>query len=74
MLAPNWEIHNPEKNTIVNYFADRQHTELILKKLEKRIELGGFYCKNCKGYKKLFTYKKVFKKQGFWSFNKDVKY
>ena len=26
ILAPNWEDHDAEKNLIVNYFADRQHT------------------------------------------------
>ena len=38
MLAPNWEDHNAEKNPIVNYFADRQHTELLLKKIEKKLQ------------------------------------
>ena len=33
MLALNWEDHNAEKNTIINYFADRQHTEKILKNI-----------------------------------------
>ena len=34
MLAPNWEDHDAEKNPIVNCFADRQHTELAIKKLK----------------------------------------
>ena len=38
MLAPNWEDHNLETNHIINYFADRQHTELILKKIESKIK------------------------------------
>ena len=37
MLAPNWEDHDLETNPIINYFADRQHTELILKKVENKI-------------------------------------
>ena len=74
MFAPNWEDHDAGKNSIVNYFADRQHTEIILRKIEKTIELHCFYCKNCEDCKKLFTYKEVFKQQGFWSFNKDIKY
>ena len=36
MLAPNWEDHDAEKNPIVNFFADRQHTELLLKEIEKK--------------------------------------
>ena len=38
MLAPNWEDHDLETNPIVNYFADRQHTELILKKLKVKLK------------------------------------
>ena len=34
MVAPNWEDHNLETNPFTNYFAERQHTELILKKVE----------------------------------------
>ena len=55
MLAPNWEDHDAEKNTKVNYFADRQHTEIILRKIEKTIERHCFYSKNCEDCKKLFT-------------------
>ena len=32
MLASNWEDHDAKTNPIINYFADRQHTELTLKK------------------------------------------
>ena len=38
MLAPNLEDHDLETNPIINYFADRQHTELILKKIESKIK------------------------------------
>ena len=38
MLAPNWEDHDLETNPIINYFADRQHAELILKKVENKIK------------------------------------
>ena len=38
MLAPNWEDHDLESNPIINYFADRQRTELILKKIESKIK------------------------------------
>ena len=36
MLAPNWAGHDIETNTIVNYFTDREYTELILRKIEKK--------------------------------------
>ena len=67
MLAPNWKDHDIETNRIVNYFADRQHTELILKKIEKKIETWCFYCKECENCNKLFQYREVFKQQGFWT-------
>ena len=38
MLAPNWEDLDLETNPIINYLADRQHTELILKKVENKIK------------------------------------
>ena len=38
MLAPNWEDHDLESNPIINYFADREHTQLILKKIENKIK------------------------------------
>ena len=38
MLAPNWEDHDLETNLIINHFADRQHTELILAKVENKIK------------------------------------
>ena len=48
MLAPNWgKDHNAETNPIINYFADRQHTELILRKIEEKIKACCFYCNEC---------------------------
>ena len=73
MLAPNWGDHDAEKNPIVNYFADRQHTELSLKKIEKKIIESCFYCRNCENCTKLFPYNKVFKQQGFGSFSRYLK-
>ena len=32
MIAPNWEDLDAKANPIINYFADRQHTEVIIKK------------------------------------------
>ena len=74
MLAPNWSGHDIETNPIVNYFADRQHTELILRKIEKKIETRCFYCKKCENCNRIFQYKEVFKQQVFWTFNSEIKY
>ena len=38
MIAPNWEDPDLETNPIINYFADKNHTELILKKIEDKIK------------------------------------
>ena len=73
MLALNWEDHDAKTNPIINYFADRQHTELTLKKIEMKIIKTCFYCKNCKNCTKLSNYKKVFKEQDFWTFNKHIR-
>ena len=73
MLAPNWEDHNLETNPIVNFFADRRHTELILKKIESKIKKNCFYCKICGDCNKLEEFRKVFKQHGFWTFNKKIK-
>ena len=74
MLAPNWEDHDFETNPIINYFADRQHTELILAKVENKIKKKNcFYCKMCNDCNKLEEHRKVFKQHGFWTFNKEIK-
>ena len=58
MLAPNWSDHDIETNPIVNYFADRQHTELILRKIEKKIKTAAFTAKNVKTATNFFSTKK----------------
>ena len=73
MLAPNREDHDAKTNPIINYFADRQHTELILRKIEKEIEKNCFFCKTCENCQNLEKRRKIFKKMGFWSFNKNIK-
>ena len=73
MLEPNWEVHDAEKNPIVNYFADRQHTELAIKKIEMKIIKNCFYCRNCENCTKFSNFKKVFNKQGFRTFNKHIR-
>ena len=73
-LAPNWEDHDAKTNPIMNYFADRQNTEIVLQKQERGIKKRSYYCKNCEACNKLKEYKTEFKKKGFWTFNKILKY
>ena len=74
MLAPNWEDLHAEKCRLINYVAGRQHTEIILRKIEEKIVQSCFYCINCENCIKLSDYKNVFQQQGFWIFNKYIKY
>ena len=74
MLAANWSKHDAKTNRIINYFADRQHTEKILKDQEYFIARSCKYCKICLKCQKFYSYRSEFKKKGFWTFNKDVKY
>ena len=69
-LKPNWDNHNAKTCPIINYFADRQNTEIILRKQEKIIEETCCYCKKCENCIKLKTYRDKFKQKGFWTFNK----
>ena len=58
MIAPNWEDHDIESNPIINYFAGRQHTELILRKIEQKIKTCCFYSHECENCKKNFNIEK----------------
>ena len=64
-LRPNWEDHEAATCSIINYFADKQHTEIILRKQENLITETCCYCKECKNCSKLKTYRKVIKKKAF---------
>ena len=72
-LRPNLDEHDPAKCPIINYFADRNNTELILLKQENEIEKNCFYCNTCKKCKKLKEYEAEFKKMVFWTFNKNIR-
>ena len=61
-------------NMTINYFADRQHTEKILKEIKKMIKKRYFYCMVCNLCKKFTTYRLGFKQKRLWTFNKDVRY
>ena len=73
MLVPYWEDHDAKKNPIVSYFADRQHTELAIKKTEMKIIKTCFYCRTCENCTKFSNYKIFFNGQGFWTFNKHIR-
>ena len=74
MLAANWSDHDAKINSIINYFADRQHTGKIIRDIDNFVSQSSHYCKICLKCQKLHTYKREFNKMGFWTFNKDVKY
>ena len=56
-LAPNWEDHDASANPIINYFAGRKQTEIILKKQEYSIAETCKYCKVCQNCKKVNIYR-----------------
>ena len=69
-----YKDYDKDKNPIVTYYADRQLTEFVIKRIEmKVIKTCCYYCKNCESCIKLPNCKKIFNKQGFWTFNKFVK-
>ena len=62
-LAPNWEDQDTATCIIINYFADRHHTEIILKKQECLTAETCSYCKECKTAPKLKLTEKNSKKK-----------
>ena len=72
-LRPNWDDHNAETCAIMNYFSDRENTELILLRQEIQIQNDCDYCNDCEKCDKFQEYRKEFKKMGFWTFNKHAR-
>ena len=72
-LRPNWDEHDATTCPIINYFADRNNTTLILTKQEDEIGNSGYICNTCKNCKRLKECRNEFKKVGFWTFNKHVR-
>ena len=72
-LRPNWDEHDAATCPIINYFADRQNTALIITKQEKKKEKSCYFCRMCKNCNRLKECRAEFKKMGFWTFNKGVK-
>ena len=73
VLRTNWVDHDKNTCLVMNYFADREHTTLILLRQEIKIDSGCYYCHKCEKCKKLKEYLTESKKKGFWTFNKHVK-
>ena len=46
-LRPNWDEHHAEKCSTINYFSDRENTELILLRQEIQIENSCINCGEC---------------------------
>ena len=71
-LRPNRDEHYAEKCSIINYFSDRENTELILLRREFQVENSCIYCDKSEKCKKLQECKNEFKKMSFWTFNKHI--
>ena len=63
-----------ERNPIISYFACRQRAERIIKNIEDFVSKSCHSCRICIKCRKPQTYRNEFKKSGFWTFNKEVKY
>ena len=72
-LRPNWDNDNAETCCCINYFSDRENTELILLRQEIQIQNKCVYCNECEKCDKFTKYRKEFLKMGFWTFNKNVR-
>ena len=71
-LWPNWDEHDTATCPIINYFADRKNTALILVKQENEIGKNCYFCNLCKNCKRLKGCRAKFKWVDFWTFNKHV--
>ena len=64
-MAAKW-VAEAAINPIMNYFADMQHTEKVLRDIEDTvIKSKCFCCKRCKNCQKCKTYRNEFVKKGF---------
>ena len=53
-LRPNWDEHDAATCPIINYFADRHNTELVITKQEKKkIGKTCYFCNMCKNCNRL---------------------
>ena len=73
VLRPNWDEQDAATCQIINYFADRNNTALILVKQENEIGKNCYFCNLCKNCNRLKECRAEFKRVGFWTFNKHVR-
>ena len=74
LISPSWCVnHNKDICQIKNYYADRNHAELILFRQEMQIEDSCEFCLTCDKCKKFLRYSKEYKNKGFWTHNEKVK-
>ena len=78
IILNDWIAHilygNHLEYTPINNFCNRKDTENILKRLEKHMVKYCYYCNNC-DFCNTYTIRCAeFKKMGFWTHNKNVKY
>ena len=72
-LRPNWDEHDAATCPIINYFADRKNTALILIKQETEIAKTCYFCKFCENCIRLKECIEEFKREGFWTFNRRIR-
>ena len=64
MVASNWEDRDAKTNPIIDYFADRQNTELILRKVKKGNRNELFFLQNVQKLSKVRKQKKNLQENG----------
>ena len=74
LISPSWWVnHNKDICQIKNYYADRNHAELILFRQEMQIEDSCEFCLTCDKCKKYLKYSKEYKNKRFWMHNEKVR-
>ena len=58
----------------VNYFARRELVKKLLTDAEIDVKKICWYCKDCKKCERFYSIRSEFKKKGFSTFNKGIKY
>ena len=64
-LRPNWDEHDAATCPIINYFADRQNTALIITKQEKKKKSPATFAECAKTVTDLKNAEQSFKKWDF---------
>ena len=59
---------------VINYFDSRHSVRNLLSYEEIDVIKLCRYCKNCEKCERFYSIKSEFRKKGFWTFNKGMKY